>query len=68
MVFTYDNSTANPHNPNHPPQRVVYGPATTDEMAGLHLEVVPINESDAEDLGQALWGKMMRALGGGVYR
>jgi hypothetical protein len=68
MVFTYDNSTANPRNPNHPPQRVVYGPATTDEMAGLHLEVVPINESDAEDLGQALWGKMMRALGGGVYR
>ena len=68
MVFTYDNSEANPLNPNHPPKRVVYGPATTDEMAGLHLEVVPVNESDAEELGQALWGKMMRMLGGGVYR
>ena len=68
MVFTYDNSATNPRNPNHPPQRVVYGPATTDEMAGLHVEVVPVNQADAEELGQALWGKMMRTLGGGVYR
>jgi hypothetical protein len=68
MEFTYDNSAANPRNPNHPPQRVVYGPATTDEMAGLHLEVVPVNDKDTEELGQALWGKMMRMLGGGVYR
>jgi hypothetical protein len=68
MVFTYDNSEANARNPNHPPKRVVYGPASTDEMAGLHFEVVPIKESDADELGQALWGKMMRMLGGGVYR
>lgn len=68
MVFTYDNSADNPRNPNHPPKRVVYGPATTDEMAGLHLEVVPVRESDTEELGQALWGKMMRTLGGGIYR
>ncbi|HLK50785.1 MAG TPA: hypothetical protein VKT49_21740 [Bryobacteraceae bacterium] len=68
MTFTYDNSDANPRNPNHPPQRVVYGPATTDEMAGLHFEVVPVTETDAGELGQALWGKMMRTLGGGVYR
>jgi hypothetical protein len=68
MAFTYDNSEANSRNPNHPPQRVVYGPATTDEMAGLHLEVVPVNDSDTEELGQALWGKMMRMLGGGVFR
>lgn len=68
MEFTYDNSDANPRNPNHPPKRVVFGPATTDEMAGLHLEVVPVHDSDAEELGQALWGKMMRMLGGGVYR
>lgn len=68
MEFTYDNSEANARNPNHPPKRVVYGPASTDEMAGLHLEVVPVADSDAEELGQALWGKMMRTLGGGVYR
>ena len=68
MEFTYDNSDQNPRNPNNPPKRVVYGPATTDEMAGLHLEVVPVRAADAEELGQALWGKMMRTLGGGVYR
>ena len=68
MQFTYDNSDANPRNPSHPPKRVLYGPATTDEMAGLHLEVVPARDADAEELNQALWGKMMRMLGGGVYR
>jgi hypothetical protein len=68
MEFTYDNSDANPRNPNHPPQRVTYGPASTDEMAGLHLQAVPVRESDLEELDQALWGKMMRMLGGGVFR
>ena len=31
-VATYDNTTANPHNPNSPPQLVTLGEATTDEM------------------------------------
>ena len=65
MEFTYDNSEANPRNPNRPPQRVTWGPGTTDEMAGLHLEVVPRREQDLEELGQALWGKMVRLTGGG---
>jgi hypothetical protein len=39
MEFTYDNSAANPHNPNSPPARVVWGPGITDEMAGLHIQV-----------------------------
>lgn len=68
MEFTYDNSADNPRNPNHPPQRVQYGPATTDEMAGLHIEVVPVRASDEKELDDTLWGKMMRTLGGGVYR
>ena len=68
MEFTYDNSEDNPRNPNHPPRRVQYGPSSTDEMAGLHVEVVPVRASDEDELGQALWGKMMRALGGGIYR
>jgi hypothetical protein len=68
MEFTYDNSDANPHNPNHPPARVRWGPGTTDEMAGLHIEVVPVDASDADELSQSLWGKMMRTLGGGIYR
>ncbi len=68
MEFGYDNSADNPRNPNHPPKRVEYGPSSTDEMAGLHLQVAPVRESDLEELGQALWGKMMRGLGGGMYR
>jgi len=68
MEFTYDNSDANPRNPNHPPQRVIYGPASTDEMAGLHLQVAPARETDLEELSQSLWGRMMRSLGGGIYR
>src|SRR5262249_27529966 len=41
MEFTYDNSEGNVRNPNHPPKRTVYGPASTDEMAGLHLQAAP---------------------------
>jgi hypothetical protein len=68
MEFTYDNSDANPHNPNHPARRVVWGPDTTDEMAGLHVQVVPEDMDDWHELGQALWGKFMRSVGGGFYR
>jgi hypothetical protein len=68
MEFTYDNSAANPHNPNSPPQRVVWGAATTDEMAGLHIQVVPDRPEDAPELGRALWGKIMRMVGGRFYR
>ena len=32
LVSHYDNSSANPRNPNHPPKVVRWGEATTDEM------------------------------------
>ncbi|HEY1337777.1 MAG TPA: hypothetical protein VGF59_09720 [Bryobacteraceae bacterium] len=64
MEFTYDNSAANPRNPNHPPKRVAWGPGSTDEMAGLHLEVTTVNAADDEELSQSLWGKMIRATRG----
>jgi hypothetical protein len=41
MRFTYDNSTANPNNRHRPPQRIKWGPLSTDEMGTLWLEVVP---------------------------
>lgn len=68
MEFTYDNSAANPRNPNSPPKRVTWGPATTDEMAGLHVQVIPDDMSEAQELGRALWGKIMREVGGKFYR
>jgi hypothetical protein len=63
MEYTYDNSAANPRNPHHPPQRVRWGPGSEDEMAGLHLEVAPLDDDDTEELSQALWGKMIRQMG-----
>ncbi len=68
MEFMYDNSAENPRNPNHPPKRVMYGPGSTDEMAGLHIEVTPVDPDDADELSEALWGKMIRQLGVGVAR
>jgi tetratricopeptide (TPR) repeat protein/mono/diheme cytochrome c family protein len=47
MRFSYDNSTANPNNRFHPPQRVRSGPRSTDEMGQLWLEVVPRRAEDA---------------------
>jgi tetratricopeptide repeat protein len=41
MRFYYDNSAANPRNPNNPPKRVQAGNRATDEMAHLWLQVLP---------------------------
>jgi hypothetical protein len=67
MEFTFDNSAENPRNPSHPPRRVRWGPDSSDEMAGLHVQVFPVRQSDAAELGQALWGKFMRSVGGGFF-
>jgi tetratricopeptide (TPR) repeat protein len=47
MRFEYDNSASNPRNPHRPPQRVRWGPRSTDEMGALWLEVVPRRREDA---------------------
>jgi mono/diheme cytochrome c family protein len=67
MELTYDNSESNPRNPNHPPKRVVWGPGVTDEMAGLHIQAIPVREEDMHELGLSLWGKVMREAGGSFY-
>jgi hypothetical protein len=41
VIATYDNSEGNHANPNHPPKRVLYGPASTDEMLGCHIQILP---------------------------
>jgi len=42
MRFTYDNTAENPRNRNRPPQRVVYGPNSSDEMGDLWIQVLPV--------------------------
>jgi hypothetical protein len=68
MEFTYDNSVDNPHNPSFPPKRVTWGAGSTDEMAGLHIQVIPDRQTDLPELGRALWGKIMRMVGGRFYQ
>ena len=46
MDFQFDNSSANPLNPNHPPKRVKYGPQSSDEMAELALQLIPDSRKD----------------------
>jgi hypothetical protein len=68
MEFVYDNSAANPRNPHSPPQRVLWGPGTDDEMAGLHIQSIPVHMDELPELGRALWGAVMRSVGGSFYR
>jgi tetratricopeptide (TPR) repeat protein len=46
MRYHYDNSAANPRNPNQPPKRVRGGNQATDEMAHLWLQVLPRGADD----------------------
>ena len=52
MRYTFDNSTANHHNPSHPPVRVRAGPKSTDEMAELGLQFLPASPADASRIVQ----------------
>jgi len=46
MRYHYDNSEANPRNPNHPPIRVTAGNHANDEMAHLWLQILPRGGGD----------------------
>ena len=46
MAYTFDNSTNNPANPSHPPQRVTYGVNSGDEMAEFWLQVLTRSTND----------------------
>jgi tetratricopeptide (TPR) repeat protein len=55
MRYHYDNSAANPRNPNHPPRRVKAGNNATDEMGHLWLQVLPKGPNDRRrELEEAL--------------
>lgn len=48
MRYHYDNSLANPRNPNSPPKRVRAGNQATDEMGHLWLQILPRGEGDGD--------------------
>ena len=51
MRYEYDNSGGGPQ---HPPQRVVYGPRSSDEMSDLWLQVLPHGQHDRAVLQEEL--------------
>ena len=59
LVIRYDNSADNPRNPHSPPQRVVTGPNSTDEMGNLTFELLAHDQPGLLSLRE---GKYRRAL------
>jgi Flp pilus assembly protein TadD len=59
--LVFDNSTGNVANPHVPPRRVVYGPATTDEMGDVWLQVLPARAADARRLEREVAEREARA-------
>jgi tetratricopeptide (TPR) repeat protein len=58
MRIGYDNTAANPRNPNRPPKLVVTGNRSADEMGHVWLQVLP--KSDSGDPRRALQEALMR--------
>jgi len=50
MVYTYDNTEANPRNPHQPPQRVTYGYQSADEMGYVLIRLLPASRADRDAL------------------
>jgi Flp pilus assembly protein TadD len=59
MTITYDNTTGNPRNPNRPPRRVTYGQQTSDEMAEMWFQAIPVLSADRQRLVDSLYKKVL---------
>jgi tetratricopeptide (TPR) repeat protein len=61
MRYHYDNSAANPRNPNHPPKRVEGGNRATDEMAHLWLQIMPESPKESRRVYAEAWARQESA-------
>ncbi len=52
MRYTYDNSAANPRNPDQPPKRARWGQRSSDEMGDLWIQVLTRTEPDLDRLSR----------------
>jgi tetratricopeptide (TPR) repeat protein len=59
MSISYDNTESNPRNPNRPPIAVEYGQQTSDEMAEMWFQVLPVRPSDRAALVDSLYRKVL---------
>jgi tetratricopeptide (TPR) repeat protein len=60
MQFVFDNSAANPRNPELPPRRVRWGQSSRDEMAEVMLQLAPRSPGDLPLLERAFVQKHRR--------
>ena len=58
MEYIFDNTDANPRNPDHPPQRVSWGWRSSDEMADVWIQVMTRSEADRARLAPDIRRKM----------
>lgn len=58
--YIYDNSSANPSNPNTPPRRVGFGQESSDEMGTLTLTALPADEEGRLAIREAIWRNTIR--------
>lgn len=59
MTISYDNTDTNPRNPSRPPVPVSYGQQTSDEMAEVWFQVVPVRGSERGTLVESLYRKVL---------
>ncbi|HZR15937.1 MAG TPA: tetratricopeptide repeat protein [Verrucomicrobiae bacterium] len=64
MRYVFDNSAANPANPNRPTREVLCGPQSSDEMAELWFQVLLHGTNDATRLADACNEKNIRMFAG----
>jgi len=60
MRYVYDNSASNIRNPHHPPERVVWGQNSSDEMGDLWIEMLPRDQRDYRALNEGVQRKRNR--------
>jgi Flp pilus assembly protein TadD len=58
MEYIFDNSGANPRNPQHPPRRVAWGWRSSDEMADVWIQVMTRSDDDRRRLDAGVRRKM----------
>ena len=58
MQYTFDNSSANPRNPDQPPRRAAWGWRSSDEMADVWFQMMTRSEDDRAALAHASRRKM----------
>jgi tetratricopeptide (TPR) repeat protein/mono/diheme cytochrome c family protein len=59
MSIAYDNTDGNPRNPHRPPIATGYGQQTSDEMAEMWFQVIPVRREDREALVESVYRKVL---------